>query len=166
VLTGAIEAPFTFRGMTADVTLRLSDWPNAPQLIDGANISTLTWLHTTPRLWQGIEVAVFGEQSRPSCDYDDRSEVGCGGTAGVRGIEVTIADRKPAHETPRDSARWTGIGVYAPDGRMLGTGVAIGGRFVHHLDITNSRGETIFRVADDGTVSVRSRDGRLVPINP
>ena len=167
-LRGELEAPFTFRGLVADMDMQLADWINAPQLIDGANMSSITSLRRIPRLWQGLEIGIFQEQDTPTCTYDDGSGVGCAGdTLGVRGASITIGNFRPPWETPRGAARYTGLEINGlRSGRMLGAAISIDGSWAQHVWIMNSRGETIFLVEDDGTVLIRDRQGRLVPINP
>ena len=162
-ITGYTDAPTTVRNTMFDLDLGLNDWPNGPQLIDAASMSSINTLSasTTPRSFYGFELAVTRTRDSYSLPH-------VGGAQAIRGMEITLSDLHDFWETPHDTDRWTGLGIYAQDGRQLGTGLAIGGSagFAQPLVILDRQNRVVFRIDGDGGVFVLGRDGQLVRINP
>ena len=153
-ITGSTDAPTTVRNTIFDLDLGLNDWPNGPQLIDAASISSINTLSgsTTPRSFYGFELAVTRTRASYSLPH-------VGGANAIRGMEITLHDDHDPWETPHDTDRWTGLGIYAHQGRRLGTGLVIGGAvgFDQPFVILGRDGREMFRVDGAGTVYLHGR---------
>lgn len=160
-ITGDATSPVTIRNWFFDLNLDANDWPHGPQLLDAAAISSINVLGgtTTPMSFYGLELQV--ERTRAATSLPQ----GTGwvpGARAIRGQEITLIDRHMPWETPHDALAWRGLGIYAPMpadgiGRMLGTGLEIGGTagWEDALTIVGPDNLAKLRIKGDGQVHIR-----------
>ena len=153
-ITGDAASPVTIRNWFFDLILDANDWPHGPQLLDAAAVSSINVLSgpTTPRSFYGFELAVSRTRAATSLPH-------VGGANAIRGMEITLHDDHDVWETPHDADRWTGLGIYAHQGRTLGVGLAIGGAagFDRPLVIVGRDGREVFGIDRDGTLYLHGR---------
>ena len=151
---GNALSPVTIRNWFFDLDLLANDWPHGPHLLDVAAVSSINVLgaSTTPRSFYGIELAVTRTRDSYSLPH-------VGGANAIRGMYITLLDEHDYWESPHDADRWTGLGIYAHQGRRLGTGLVIGGAagFDQPFVILGRDGREMFRVDGEGTVYLHGR---------